>query len=148
MIEQSMIMQEIIPGYENIMKLEVGEKVEKNKYIKQSLDHSLILISPEINDGIVSNRVFEIVIKTALSEITDALSDEFHDKIGYIIEISIDEWTDTVIEVKVPIDDPEYVIQLWKKVDERVRKKIRSIDTDEELNNIISHLDTVFRILE
>jgi hypothetical protein len=148
MIEQSIIMQEIIPGYENRMKLEEREKVEKNKYIKQSLDHNLILISPEINDEIVLNRVFETVIKTALSEITDTLSDEFRGKISYIIDISVDEWTDTVIEVKIPIDDPEYIIQLWKKVDERVRKRIRSISEDDEIHNIVYHLDTVFRILE
>lgn len=144
MIEQSIIVQE---GYENRMKLEVREKVEKNKYIKQSLDHGIILISPEINNVIELNRTFEIVIKTALSEITDALSDEFHGKIGYLIEISIDEYNDTVIEVKVPIDNYEYVLQLWKRIDERIRKKIRSIGTDEELN-IVHHLDTVFRIIE
>jgi hypothetical protein len=147
MVAQSIIMRETMPGYENRMKLEEREKIDKN-YISQSLDHNMILISPEISSHLESNKVFETAVEIALSEIVRALDEEFGGKISYIIELSIDEWKDTVIEVKVPIDDPEYVIQLWKKVDTRARKKLRSISTDEEINNIVYHLDTVFRILE
>lgn len=139
---------DVAKGYEKLMLLEEKEKIGKG-YEYRSLDHSALLISPEIEKKIGSYPLFDEILKTALSEISTALNDEWLRKIGYIIEVSIDEWKDTVIEVKVPIEDPEYVIQLWKRIDERVRKKIRSINADiEEINNILYRLDTSFEILE
>lgn len=138
-----------------LMLLEEKEKVEKKEYISQSLDHGVILISPEIDSQIESNKAFEAMIKTALSEITNALDEEWHGKIGYMIEISIaqdyeyPDWRDIEIEIKVPIDDPKYVLQLWDKVSDRVWNKVASIkENAEEIERISDNTRIAFDILE
>jgi len=144
---------EIIVGYETLMLVEEKEKL-KEGYVHQPLDHSILLISPEIERQIGSNTLFDEVLRTALSEISTILNEEIS-KIGYIIEVSIEEdyefpqWKDTVITIKVPIKDPMYIIQLWKTIEEKVRKKIESINADlEEINKINYHLDITIEILE
>lgn len=155
MIKEHMTMEDVITGYEDRMLLEEKEKVEKKDYISQSLDHSMVLISPEIEKQIRSNRVFENVIKTALSEIIDILNEEWHGQIGYIIEISIAQdyeypsWKDTEIEIKVPIDNPKYVLQLWGNVSDRVWNRVASIKEDAgEIERISDDTRIAFDILE
>lgn len=76
MMGEYITMKDVIEGYEDRILLEEKEKVNKD-YINQSLDHSVILISPEIDSHIGSNKTFEATIKTALSEITNALDEEY-----------------------------------------------------------------------
>lgn len=46
-------------------------------------------------------------------------------------------------------EDPRYIAQLWKLIEERIRKKIKSIIADpEEINKISYHLYTAVEILE
>jgi hypothetical protein len=149
-----MIKEDIIQGYEGLMLLEIKEKVERD-YTSQSLDHSVILISPEIKEQIESNKVFENVIETFLSEITNTLNEEWHGQIGYIVEISIIQdyeypsWRDNVIRIKVPIKDPKYVIQLRNKVSCNVWRKVELIEEDaEEIKRISDNTRISFRILE
>lgn len=143
----------IITGYETLMLAEEKEKL-KEGYVRQPLDHVTLLVSPEIERQIGSNPLFDEILKTALSEISTILNEEIG-KIGYIIEVNIEidyefpQWVDTVITIKVPIEDPKYIIQLWKLIEERIRKKIKSIRADpEEINKISYHLDTTVEILE
>ncbi len=150
-----MTMEDVIAGYEDRMLLEEKEKVEKKDYISQFLDHSMVLISPEIEKQIRSNKVFENVIKTALSEITDILNEEWHGQIDYIVEISIVQdyeypnWKDMEIEIKVPIDNPKYVLQLWGNVSDRVWDKVASIKEDaEEIKRISDNTRIAFDVLE
>ncbi len=154
MIEDINIEKDIIAGYEDRMLQEEKEKVEKN-YISQSLDHSMVLINPEIEKQIKSNRAFENMIKTALSEIIDALNEEWKGQIGYIIEISIvrdyelPEWKDIEIDIKVPIDNPKYVLRLWDDISDRVWEKVASIKEDaEEIEKISDNTMIAFDILE
>lgn len=144
---------DIIVGYETLMLAEEKEKLEEG-YVRQPLDHSTLLVSSEIERQIGSNALFDEILKTALSEISTILNEEIG-KIGYIIEVNIEEdyefpqWKDTVITIKVPIKDYKYIIQLWKIIEERVRKKIESISADiEEINKISYHLDISIEILE
>ncbi len=144
---------EIKVGYETLMLEEEKEKL-KEGYVRQPLDHSTLLVSPEIERQIGSNPLFDEILKPALSEISTILNEEIG-KIGYIIEVNIEvdyefpQWVDTVITIKVPIEDPKYIIQLWKLIEERIRKKIKSIRADpEEINKISYHLDTAVEILE
>lgn len=146
---------EIIPGYEKKIFLEEKEKVEKKKYIGQSLDHGKILTSPEINEQIETNKVFETVIETALSEITDILSEEFQGKIGYVINLNVakdyedPEWKVNEIEIKVPIANPRYVLQLWDDVSDRVWDKVGRIEENtEEIEKIEDNTMITFDILE
>lgn len=95
------------------------------------------------------------MIETALSEITRVMDEEWHGQIGYIVEISIVQdyenpnWKDTEIEIKVPIDNPEYVLQLWGKVSDRVWDKVASIKEDaEEIERISDNTRIAFDILE
>ncbi len=150
-----MTMEDVIAGYEDRMLLEEKEKVEKKDYISQFLDHSMVLISPEIEKQIRSNKMFENVIKTALSEITDILNEEWHGQIDYIVEISIIQdyeypnWKDMEIEIKVPIDNPKYVLQLWGNVSDRVWDKVASIKGDaEEIKRISDNTRIAFDVLE
>lgn len=143
----------LIIGYENIMLREEKEKL-KEGYISQSLYRN-ILISHEIEKKIGSSRVFDEVLKTALSEISTILNEEWHGKIEFMIEVSIvqdyeySDWKDTVIRIKVPFKDPKYVIQLWSKVSDRVWTKIGSIkENAEEIKRIIDNTRISFRILE
>lgn len=138
---------------ETLILLEEKEKL-KEGYVSQPLDHSKLLISPEIEIQIGSNALFDEVLKTALSEISAILNEEIA-KIDYIIEVSIEkdyefpQWKDTVITIKTPIKDSKYIIKLWKVIEERVRKKINSINADiEEINKISYHLDIAIEILE
>lgn len=154
MIQEYIAMEDVIPGYEDRM-LEEKEKVEKIDYISQSLDHSMILISPEIKKQIESNRAFETVIETALSEITKSLDEEFRGQIGYIIELyvsrdyEIPEWINNVIRIKVPIDNPKYILQLWDKVSDRVWDKVASIEENaEEIEKVEDNTRIAFRVLE
>lgn len=144
---------EIIVGYETLMLVEEKEKL-KEGYVRQHLDHGILLISPEIERQIGSNTLFDEVLKTTLFEISTILNEEIG-KIGYIIEVSIEEdyefpqWRDTVITIKIPIKDPKYIIQLWKTIEEKVRKKIELISANiEEINKINRHLDITIEILE
>lgn len=154
MMEEYVTMKDVIEGYEDRILLEEKEKVNKN-YISQSLDHSTVLISSEIEKQIRSNRAFENVIKTVLSEITEILNEEWHGQIGYIIEISIAQdyenpnWKDTEIEIKVPIDNPEYVLQLWGRVSDRVWDKVALIKEDaKEIERISDNARIAFDVLE
>lgn len=144
----------LIIGYENIMLREEKEKL-KEGYISQSLYHNKLLISHEIEKKIGSNRVFDEVLKTALSEISTILNEECHGKIEFMVEVSIvqdyeyPDWKDTVIRIKVPFKDPKYVIQLWSKVSDRVWTKIGSIkENAEEIKRISDNTRISFRILE
>lgn len=157
MVEINEIIQmgEIISGYKDRMLLEEKEKVEEKKYISQSLDHNMILISPEINKQIESNKVFETMIETALSEITKTLDEEFHGQIGYMINIGVARdyenpaWKVTEIEIKVPIDNPKYVLRLWDKVSDRAWDKVRRIEENiEEIEKIEDNTMITFDILE
>ncbi len=146
--------QEIIVGYENIMLREEEEKI-KEGYISQPLNHSRLLISPEIEKKIGSNRVFDKVLKTASSEISTILNEEWHGKIEYMIEVSIiqdyenPDRKDTVIRIKVPFKDPKYIIQLWGKVSDKVWSKIGSIkENAEEIKRISDNTRISFRIIE
>ena len=144
---------ETIPGYEKLMLLEEKEKL-KEGYIRQPLDHSTLLVSQEIERQIGSNRVFDEVLKTALSEISTILNEEWHGKIGYIIEVSIvqdyeyPDWRDTVITIKVPIKNPRYVVNLWYTVSDKVWKKVDSIKENvEEIKRIRDNTRIAFDIL-
>ncbi len=144
----------LIIGYENIMLREEKEKL-KGGYINQSLYHNKLLISHEIEKKIGSSRIFDKVLKTALSEISRLLNEEWHGKIEFMIEVSIvqdyeyPDWKDTVIRIKVPFKDPKYVIQLWSKVSDSVWTKIGSIkENAEEIKRISDNTRISFRILE
>jgi hypothetical protein len=146
--------REVIVGYEDKMLIEEKEKIDKN-YISQSLDHNIILISPEIDEQIKSNRAFETVIKTALSEIADILDKEFHGQIGYIIEIYIfqdfefPDWRNNVIRIKVPIKNPKYILRLWDKISDRVWDKVTSIEENaEEIEKVEGNTRIAIDILE
>jgi hypothetical protein len=122
--------------------------------LQEDMDHSVVLISPKIEKQAGINPLFDEILKTALSEIYTVLDEEFHGRIGYIIEIDLEkdyefpEWVDTVITIKVPIDI-SYVIPLYLKIEEMVRKKIKSIKANvKEIEKISYHLDTSVEILE
>lgn len=143
----------IMAGYEKLILKEEREKL-KEGYVSQPLDHSTLLVSPEIERKIGSNPLFDEILKTVLSEVSIILNEEIG-KIGYIIEVEIEpdyefpQWIDNVITIKVPIEDPKYIIQLWKLIEEGIRKKIKLVDADqEEINKINYHLDTVVDILD
>ena len=153
-INEIIQMGEVIVGYEDRMSLEEKEKVREG-YISQSLDHNVILVSPEIEKQIETNKVFGKILETALSEITKKLDEEWHGKIGYVIEISViqdyefPDWRDNVIRIKVPINDPKYVLQLWDEVSDRVWDKIESIkENAEEIEKISDNTRIAFDILE
>lgn len=155
MMGEYITMKDVIEGYKDRMLLEEKEKVEEKKYISQSLDHNMILISPEINKQIESNKVFETMIETALSEITKTLDEEFHGQIGYMINIGVardyenPDWKVTEIEIKVPIDNPKYVLRLWDKVSDRAWDKVRMIEENiEEIEKIEDNTMITFDILE
>lgn len=144
---------EIIIGYETLMSAEEKEKL-KEGYVRQPLDNSILLVGPEIERQIRSNTLSDEVLKTALSEISTILKEEIG-KIDFLIEVNIEkdyefpQWKDTVITIKVPIKDTKYIIQLWKIIEEKVRKKIELINADiEEINKISYHLDITIEILE
>ena len=145
---------EIIAGYEGRIFIEEKERIEED-YISRSLDHNVILVSPEINRQVESSSAFETVIETALSEITKALDEEFRGKISYVIEIYIfqdyenADWRTNVIRIKVPIKNPRYVLQLWDKISDRVWEKVASIEENaEEIEKIEDNTRIAFDILE
>ncbi len=145
---------EIIPDYES--KILQEEREKKTEYFLQySFNHSKVLVSSEINEKVESNKAFEIMINTALSEIRDVLDEEFHGKIGYMIEIYVFQdyddpsWRTNVIRIKVPINNPKYVLRLWDKVSDRVWDKVLSIkENAEEIRKIESNTRISFDILE
>lgn len=133
--------------------LDVQEKI-KEGFISESLDHSILLISPEIKEKLESDVLFDKILTVALSEISNYMDKEIG-KIGYIIEVSIvqdyeyPDWRDNVITVKVPIkDDPEYIIRLWSTISDRVWRKIRSIkERKAEIEKISKNTRIAFDIL-
>lgn len=144
---------ETIVDYRTLMLLEEKEKL-KEGFIRESLDHSTLLVSPEIKEKLESNALFNKLMTIALSEISSLLDKEIG-KIGYIIEVSIvqdyeyPDWRDTVIRIKVPIKDPKYIIQLWGKISDHVWTKIGSIkENAEEIKRISDNTRISFRILE
>lgn len=133
--------------------MEEREKL-KEGYIWQSLDRSTFLISPEIKVKSESNILFGKVLNTALLELNILLDKEIG-KIGYIIEVSIEkdyeipQWEQIFISIKIPIQDPKYINQLWKKVSEKIWKKVYLIEEDIEKIKKISHdIVIVLEILE
>ena len=137
-----------------LMLLEEKEK-EKEGYLPYSLNHSKILISPEIERLTETNVAFNKLLTTALYEISDFLDKEIGET-GYIIEVSIvqdyeyPDWRDNVIRVKVPIrDNPKYILQLWDNVSDRVWNKVASIkENAEEIERISDNTRIAFDILE
>lgn len=136
-----------------LMSLEEEEKLREG-FTRESLDHGTLLITPEIKGKLESNALFGEILTVALSEINILLDKEIG-KIGYIIEVGIvcdhefPQWRDTVITIKVPIKDPKYILQLWNVIEEKVRKKIKSIDEDiEEINKISDNFEIDIEILE
>lgn len=153
-INEIIQMGEVIEGYKNRMLLEEKEKKEED-YISRYLDNNVILVNPEINKQTGLNKAFETVIETALSEITKVLDEEFLGKIGYLIEIYIfqdyenPDWRTNVIRIKVPINNPRYVLQLWDKVSDRVWDKIFSIEENaEEIEKVEDNTRIALDILE
>ena len=140
-------------GHGMAMLLEEEEKISKG-FIRESLDHSIILVSPDIKEKIESNASFNKLLITALTEISSLLDKEIGG-IGYIIEVSVvqdyeyPDWRDNVITVKVPIsDDPKYIIKLWKKVSRKVWEKVELIREDaEEIKRIRDNTRIAFDIL-
>lgn len=133
--------------------LEELEKV-KEGYTPNSLGNGIYLISTEIKERLSSHGLFTDVMTIALSETISILDKEIG-KGKYVIEVSIEtdyefpKWRYTVIAIKTSIKDSKYIIQLWKKIEEIVRKNIRSINADiEEINKINRDLDINIEILE
>lgn len=135
-----------------LMSLEEEEKLREG-FTRESLDHSTLLISPEIKERLGSNVLFGEVLTTALTEISSLLDKEIG-RNGYIIEISVvqdyeyPDWRDNVITIKVPIKDPKYVIKLWSNISDKVWKKVGSIKEDaEEIKKISDNTRIAFDIL-
>ncbi len=95
------------------------------------------------------------MIETALSEITKTLGEEFREQIVYIIDVSIiqdyesPDWRDVVVTIKVPIKDPNYVVNLWYRVGSDFWKKLKSIkEYDEEMKRFSENFRISMEILE
>lgn len=135
-----------------LMSLEEEEKLGEG-FIRESLDHSTLLISPEIKWKLESNVIFGEVLTTALTEISFLLDKEIG-RNGYIIEVCIvqdyeyPDWRDNVIAIKVPIKDPKRIIKLWNKVSDNVWKKVGSIkENAEEIKKISDNTRIAFDML-
>jgi hypothetical protein len=135
-----------------LMSLE-EEKMLREGFTRESLDHSALLISPEIKWKLESNALFGEVLTTALTEISSLLDKEIG-KNGYIIEIGVvqdyeyPDWRDNVITIKVPIKDPKHIIKLWSVVSNKVWEKVGSIKEDAgEIKKISDSTRIAFDIL-